>query len=189
MSWEVYKLKLGEKRFLLVGNGLRFHGEVWQGAQKGDVFWGLKAMEIPACRARLLHSWRIETPYFYSGQKNRGQDRRYLRFVSSTTGPFVLRFEETVTAELLDDLRTAFSAPHVRKEVRDEKHAGEAELDPAGAAEGRGAGGSVEGEDRNPAGHGSHPGAGRLEKGRKVTRRKKPTKKRRPKKCLSTPQP
>lgn len=36
-GWQAFKLKMGERRFLLVGLGERVHGEVYQGAMKQDV--------------------------------------------------------------------------------------------------------------------------------------------------------
>lgn len=172
MAWTLFKLKPGEKRFIVVGHGYRLHGYLYQGPMKGDVFWGLKALESghPA-RAKVLRRWTVEIPRKFGGaeHKNTGRDRKWLVFHSGAAASFVLRFEETIPDELVRDLRIAFREPE--KESPHEEPAADPLVDPPGQAAGPGAG---NGDDRNrhAAGPDQDPSHQGLE-GREVVRAKK----------------
>lgn len=182
MSWLVAKQKEGEPGFQLVGDGQRFHGRVHQGAMRADVFWGLKALEYPACREKVVHAWEIKAPRLYAGHDNAGPGRRFLCFWAPGAASFVLAFEEYVTPALLLALRQAYSGVaktlHLPKEEKDHEDShGEAVVDPAGARPERGQG---DGGERagHPAGHEQDPGNPGLEGRRQVVRRTAKTKKR-----------
>lgn len=178
MSWQVFKLKEGEHGFRVVGYGVTLDGELWQGgAMKNDPYWGLKALEHPACRPRVLRSWKVAAPRYVSGLVNVGADRRFLRFEARDAAPFVLRFQQYVPAELIAALKIAFAGPD-RKEITDEVPPADPVLDPPGAPERHLPRRPVGGEDRQPPEDGQHPGDQRLEEGRQVARPKpKPRKK------------
>lgn len=169
MSWEVLRLKRNERAFIIRGHGFVLHGEVWRGAMKGDVYWGLKALESPTLAAWLRQRWRVAAPRRFASEDNTGVNRKYIEFEPLASGaPFALRFQEYVPTELLQSLRAAFGGAS-QKEPEDEEHAGAAVLDSPEGALGRGAGRPVEGEDRQPAGPRQDP----RPKGKVVKRRRK----------------
>lgn len=153
MSWQVYRLKEGEKKFILVGCGYRLSGEVWRGAMKGDVFWGLKALESPVLASRLLRRWRVAAPRRFASEDNTGLSRKYVEFLPLAFGAsFALRFAEYVPSELLRDLKVAFGGIGTARKEPDHEESPRAALQHSPeAAGGRGTRRHVQRQDRQPA--------------------------------------
>ena len=184
-SWQVVKLKEGEAGFQLVGDGQRFHGRVHQGLMKGDTFWGLKALEYPACRERVIHAWEIKVPRVYGGQyDNTGAGRKFLCFFAPGAPSFTLRFEEYVTPLLLSALREAYSGRAGVLKRQHEKESGHEESEREAverSAQAGADGGQGRSDDRagDAPGHEQDPGDQRLEERRQVTRKPKAKAKKR----------
>lgn len=130
-GWQVFKHHEGERRFLLVGYGMRISGEVWRGAMKNDVFWGIKGLEHPQARQRVLNNWRVVRRRKIGGVSVE-EAGRLVFLESPRSAQVVLRFSQTVPSELLVALREAFEGPPqpTRKEPDREESLPEAQLDP-----------------------------------------------------------
>lgn len=127
-GWQVFKHHEGERRFLLVGYGMRISGEVWRGAMRNDTFWGVKGLEHPQARQRVLNNWKVVRRRKIDGVSVE-EAGRLVFLESPRSAQVVLRFSQTVPSELLAALREAFEGP-TRKEPEREEHVPEAQLDP-----------------------------------------------------------
>jgi hypothetical protein len=175
-AWQVNRHKYGEKAFILVGMGMMLRGEVWRGAMTSDVYYGIKALEHPQARERVVHNWTSPMRRQVGTVPNTGADRRFVFLEAPDAAQVVLRFDKPVPTELIRDFRIAFAGPQARanqKETADEVQPPEAVLDPSLPP-----GGHRPGLDEDPAREASEarygPGRSGLEK---VTKPPKPRKK------------
>lgn len=193
-NWQLLRLQEGDKSFSFRSSIGEFHGRVYQGAMKGDVYWGLKALvpELWACRERVVYDWEIRVPKLRGSEKNTGIGRRLLNFWSQSAAPFALLFEEYVPPELISDLERAYgfrvrNQYQVQKGEHNEEPARDPELHHAEADAGRRQGGSDDREgDASALGDGEDPGSHGLEEAvaprvRRPYKRRKPAKARRKK--------
>jgi hypothetical protein len=121
--WQVNRHKYGEKAFILVGMGMMLRGEVWRGAMRDDTFWGIKALEHPQARERVVHNWTSPLRRQVGTVPNTGTDRRFVFLEAPDAAQVVLRFDQTIPTELIRDIRIAFAGPQARanqKETADE---------------------------------------------------------------------
>ena len=164
-AWQVFRHKYGEKRFSLVGMGMTLVGEVWRGAMKDDIYFGIKGLEHPQARQRVLNNWRVVRRRKIDGVSVE-EAGRLVFLESPRSAQVVLRFSQTVPSELLAALREAFEGP-IRKEPEREEHDSEAQLDPPLPP-----GGYRPGLDEDPAREAAearqHPGDQGLARKRKV---------------------
>lgn len=150
--FRVERLREGDSRFLVYTEGGTIEGWLWAGNMRGDVFWGLKALENGSFTAKLTRRFRISVPAYFAGEPNVKERRRFVRLLPAHGSEIVLRFEK-LTPALLDGLKQAFAAPHIDEEKSDEEHhpgterVAEAE---AGHREGVGRVGGDSPEDRGP---------------------------------------
>jgi hypothetical protein len=123
VSWQLYRLQEGQRSFEIVGNGLSWDVDVWEGAMKGDVLHGLRALELPMAGRDLVNAYDTYVPrQAPDGSVNLVPNRCFVVFESQTAPRFVLRFSENVPKELLDALRQAFRGPQIlTQEVEDEE--------------------------------------------------------------------
>lgn len=131
-TWQVNRHKYGEKAFVLVGMGMMLRGEVWRGSMKDDVYFGVKALEHPQARERVIHNWTSPLRRQVGTVPNTGADRRFVILEAPDAAQVVLRFDQTIPTELIRDIRIAFAGPQARarKETADEVRTREAVLDP-----------------------------------------------------------
>jgi len=141
-GWVVFNLALGRKHFILASAGVTYHGEVWQGAMKGEIFWGLKALQYGAhAQAKIRNPWKVSTPMRLSALANTGANRHFIRLERARGGAVVLRFQEIVTADLVSALRDAFQPARPRTTAnQEERHEGTEERVGSAAEEGQGRG-------------------------------------------------
>lgn len=133
MNWQVNRHKYGEKVFVLVGLGMTLRGEVWRGAMRDDTYWGIKALELPQARERVIHNWTSPLRRLVDTAPNTGADRRFVFLEAPDAAQVVLRFDKPVPMELIRDLRISFAGPQARvkqKETVHEVQPPEAVLDP-----------------------------------------------------------
>ena len=132
-AWQVNRHKYGEKAFVLVGMGMTLRGEVWRGAMKDDTYYGIKALEHPQARERVVHNWTSPLRRQVGATVNTGADRRFVILEAPDAAQVVLRFDQTVPAELIRDIRVAFAGPQARAKAQGDRHEvddPEAVLDP-----------------------------------------------------------
>lgn len=132
-KWQVNRHKYDEKIFVLVGMGVTLRGEVWRGAMRDDCYWGIKALEHPQARERVVHNWTSPMRRQVGAVPNTGSDRRFVFLEAPDAAQVVLRFDKPVPTELIRDIRIAFAGPQARanqKETADEVQLPEAVLDP-----------------------------------------------------------
>ncbi len=183
-SWTLYRLREGERTFDVVGNGLSLEGYLWEGAMKGDILHGLRALELPMAGRDVVNAYATHVPrQAPDGSVNLVPHRNFVIFESSTAPRFVLRFSENVPKELLDALRQAFRGPQIlTQEVEDEDSRREEQPSPeGGSADGRT--GVDPAADRDHAQHGRQRPQGfgsqkRLGQDLKIPRKRKTTAKR-----------
>lgn len=101
-------LKKGQMDFVLVGEGHRLQGRVYRGRMDGDLWLGLKALEIPVNRRSLQDRYQVKVPTTFAGQPNTGEQRKGVFLQSPTRAPLALQFYGYVPKELLRDLAVAF---------------------------------------------------------------------------------
>lgn len=179
-TFRITKLKHDEPAFAFTGLGQFWRGRVYQGAMKGDVLAGLKALEWPNLRMHLVFGWEIRVPRLYAGQRNTGAGRRYLCFSAPLAGPFVLAFEEYVTPELLHALKWAYGWRRQKPQRKDqgeshEEPAADPEQHPPEAAARRlkGPGDGQPGDAPGPEQDSRPPGLEKVRKVRRAPKRKK----------------
>ena len=133
-AWQVNRHKYGEKVFVLVGMGMTLRGEVWRGSMKGDTFWGIKALEHPQARERVVHNWKSPHRHKIGTVLNSGTERRFVVLEAPDAAQVVLRFDKPVPTELIRDFRIAFAGPQARATEQGDRHEvddPEAVLDPS----------------------------------------------------------
>lgn len=132
-AWQVNRHKYGEKAFVLVGMGMMLRGEVWRGSMKDDVYFGIKALEHPQARERVVHNWTSPLRRRVGAVPNTGADRRFVILEAPDAAQVVLRFDQTIPTELIRDIRIAFAGPQARarKETAHEVQCTDPVLDPS----------------------------------------------------------